>query len=233
MKMFTMFCLLFSSVTFANECADLSKCVEFVSKLTGKKYLYEGKLKGELQTSSNLQMTSENADNLFTYILSVNGYARVPTIEKDTYKIVEARDIRYQTTPTIHVDKDSTLQVPNTEDYYFMIYKFKNYQHGQLRQVSNSLRPFMSRYGRIIETSDLLSVQEVASKLSVALDFAKKFDRELSKEEIKKWEESEKERKDEKRKDREEERKLTHNEHSKKLDNKNLNNSEKDESTKN
>ena len=117
MKIFIMMLVMMSFNLQANECLELSKCIEHISKLTGKKYLYEGKLKGELQATTNLQIDSTNADTLFTYILNVNGYARVPTSEKDTYKIIEARDIRYSTTPAIHTDKSHAPNIVNNEDY--------------------------------------------------------------------------------------------------------------------
>lgn len=192
MKKLLFISILFSLNAFANECADLSKCVEYVSKLTGKKYIYGDSLKGGLQASSNFQITAENADTVFTSILNENGYSRVPTNDKDTYKIVSSRDMRYETLASVHVDKNTKLQVPNNEDYYMMFYKFKNYKHGQLRMTANSLRPFMSRYGRIIETGDLLAVQEKASKLQLVYEMATNNDREFSKEEIKKWESEEK-----------------------------------------
>ncbi|MGZ3787614.1 MAG: hypothetical protein ACXVLQ_03785 [Bacteriovorax sp.] len=194
MKKLFIISILFSLNAFANECIDLTKCVEHISKLTGKKYIYEESLKGGLQASSNFQITSENADTVFTSVLSANGYSRVPTNEKDTFKIVNSRDIRYETLPSINADKNTKLQVPNNDDYYMMFFKFKNYKHGQLRMTGNGLRPFMSRYGRIIETGDLLAVQEKASKLQLVYEIAKNNDRELSKDEILKWEIEEKER---------------------------------------
>jgi hypothetical protein len=207
MKLLTFALAFFSLSLLANECTDLNKCVEYISKLTGKKYLYEAKINGNLQFSSNFQITAENADNMFSYILSANGFARVPTSEKDTYKLVEARDIRYQTLPTINVDSATLPQVPSNEDYYVMTYLFKNHLHGQLRASANQLRPFMSRYGRIVETPQSVAVMEMASKLKTFYETIKANDRILTKEELKKFEEDELESKEERKAERKSEKK--------------------------
>lgn len=196
MKIF--FTLLLMSFTIhANECVELTKCIEHVSKLTGKKYIYDARsIKGGLQASSNLEINAENADTLFTYILDLNEYARVPTAEKDTYIIVQARDIRYQPVPTINVDAQTPPKVVPNYDYYMMSYKYKHFKDGQTRMASNSLRPFMSRYARVIEVGDTLTVQENSAKLAKAYEMIKSTDRELTKEELKRAKEWEAERKE-------------------------------------
>lgn len=176
-----------SSVMAASDCAELGKCIEQASKLTGKKYLFNGtKLQGSLKTSSNAEMTSENADTLISYILNMNDYARVPTAVKDTYMIVELNDIRYQTLPSINVDAQTAPSVPENYDYYNMTYKYKNFSQGQMREVANTLRPFMSKWGRIIEAkhTGTLVINETGSKLAKAYEMMKASDREWTKEEI-------------------------------------------------
>lgn len=169
----------------ANECTELVKCVEFVSKLTGKKYMFNKDFKGGLQTTPNVEITKENADTLFTRILELNGYVRVPTSVADTYSLIELRDIRYETLPVINVDMQSAPNLVENSDYYLMTYKFKYHTQGQLRETSNSIRPFMSRYGRIIEMKGrgVIIVQENASKLKQLYEIIKSADRELTKEE--------------------------------------------------
>lgn len=215
MKVLLSMLLLANFAVQANECVELTKCIEHVSKLTGKKYLYDARtVKGGLQSSSNTEITTENADTLFTYILDLNGYARVPTAEKDTYLIVESRDIRYQALPTIDVDSQNPPKIVPNYDYYMMNFKFKNFHQDQLRAAANSLRPFMSRYARTIELKGpgIVTVQETASKLIKAYEMIKSFDREFTKEEIKEYKEREAGRKKEDKKemkhdDKKEERK--------------------------
>jgi general secretion pathway protein D len=168
----------------ADNCQDLAKCVETVSQLTGKKYIYSGKLEGELKSSSNFAITAENADTMFSYILNASGYARIPTIEKDTFKIIMARDIRYESVSALKADLTTTPIFPASEDYVLLTYKFTNFKDGQPRELSNTLRPFMSRYGRIIELIDSVTIQEMATKLPQQLEFMRKIDHPLSKDEL-------------------------------------------------
>lgn len=210
MKLLLITLLLVSFGVHANECAELGKCVEYVSKLTGKKYLYDSRaVKGGMQTSSNVEINAQNADTLFTYILDMNGYARIPTAEKDTYLIVEARDIRYQAVPVVSTDTQTAPKLPQNYDYYLMNFKFKHFKHGQIRAAANSLRPFMSRYARTIELNvpGVLTIQETATKINSFYEMIKGFDRELTKDEMKKFAEEEKMRMEEKREERKEHRK--------------------------
>jgi type II secretory pathway component GspD/PulD (secretin) len=196
-----------SSSVFAGDCVEITKCIEQVSKLSGKKYIYDAKeIKGGVQETSNSQMTAENADTLFTYMLYLNGYARVPTIEKDTYMIINAHDIRYQAFPIINVDSKTAPTVLPNFDYYMMNFKFNHYDHRQMRDAANALRPFMSRYGRTVELTGTgtLAIQENASILARAYEIVKKFDRELTKEEIKKSEQIEAEEREERKEERKE-----------------------------
>lgn len=200
MKIFMMILLTISFNLHANECLELNKCIEYVSKLTGKKYIYDAKeVKGGFQATSNTQINDKNADNLFTYILEINGYTRVPTNENNTYLIVPTSDIRYQPTPTISVDSSNPPTILPNYDYYMMKFKFKNYKQGQMREASNSMRPFMSRYGRIIELkiAGVIAIQENAAQLVRAYEIIKSFDRILSKEEIQEQKEREIESKNE------------------------------------
>lgn len=196
MKIFLVTLMLMSFGAYANECVELVKCVEHVSKLTGKKYMYNKDFKGGLQVSPNMTITKENADTLFTRILEINGYARVPTTVPDTYTIIELRDIRYETLPTLTVDVQTPPTLTQNSDYYLMTYKFKFYDQGQLKETANSLRPFMSRFGRVIEFKGkgVLIIQENASKLNQLYEIIKGSDRELTKAEAKQMQDEEKKR---------------------------------------
>jgi general secretion pathway protein D len=204
-----LFISLFSFSSFAYNCPDLNVCVENISKLTNKKYITNEKLKGSADTTSNFEVTAENADTLLSQILQLNGYSRVPTDNKDVYLIVCSRDIRYYPGITYRADKNTTPAIPKNSDYSQLLYTFKHHLHGQSRDTANSLRPFMSRYGRIIEmkSSGTIVVHELNSLMPTVLEIARMNDRELSKDEIKKFEEQEKERKENMKAEKREERK--------------------------
>lgn len=203
MKLLLSVFLLVSFSVQANECLELSKCIEYLSKLTGKKYLFDAKeMKGGLQASSNLVITSDNADNLFTYILDMNGYSRIPMPEKDTYIIVPSKDMRYQALPIINVDSKTPPKLTANYDFYLMNFKFKNFEHGQLKGAANSIKPFISRYAMVIETGNTLAIQDNSMNLIKLYDLMKNFDQVQTKEEINNFKEK-KETKKETKKDHE------------------------------
>jgi hypothetical protein len=190
---------LFSINLMAVTCPDLNSCLENISKMTNKKYIFAEKIKGSIETSSNYQLTNENADVFLSHILQLNGYSRVPTEDKDTFLIVSSRDIRYYALNSYTADKIKTPTFPMTSDYSQLFYSFKNSSYGQPRFVANSLRPFMSRYARIIEMKNSVVIHELNTHMAMALEFARMNDRELTKEEIKKYEENEKFRREERK----------------------------------
>lgn len=184
------FCTLITSFTLSaksvqKSCAELKDCVDEVSKMTGVKYLYSGELKGKIVSSDNLELTNENADSLFSSILNENGYTRIKQ-EENTYLILSARDIRYQATPIVKASYDSVPSLPQNMDYYMMEYTLKNNQTKISSEITGALRPFISRYGRIIDmkTTGTLIVQDTAKNLTRLYELIKKMDIIPTKEQI-------------------------------------------------
>jgi general secretion pathway protein D len=206
-KVLIAFLLTFNAYSYS--CPDINSCVETLGKMSGKKYIFAEKIKGFVETTSNLEINADNADTFLTEILHLNGYSRVQTDNKDVYLIINSRDIRYYPHFSYVADKSSTPNFLKNWDYAQLVYKFKNHLQGQSREAANSLRPFMSRYGRIVELvgSGEVIIHELNITLPILLDIIKHADRELSKEEMKKFEENEKIRREERKEDKREERK--------------------------
>ncbi len=148
MKFLSIITLLFLAVPHYSQaatCSKLEKCVLLVSKLTNKKYLYPKELKGEVKLSENFKITAENADDFLSEALAYNGFTRVPT-NKDQWTVLNARDVRYVATPNYTYGKD---EIPNNYDHVMVNIKLKN-SH-LTSEIARNFRPFMSRYGRIID----------------------------------------------------------------------------------
>ena len=126
-------------------CQKLTACLDLVSKLTNKTYLYSDKLKGIVNSTPNFKLTETNADAFISNVLFNNGFTRVPDSAAD-YKVISARDVRYTPTPIINLKKD---ELPKNHDYIMAVIELK---HGsRSSEITRSFRPFMSRYGRIID----------------------------------------------------------------------------------
>ena len=107
------------SQEFAGVCPNLTACVEHVSKLTGKSYLLPTNFKGKTNASANLRLTKENAGLILSEILNEAGYTRL-SLSNGTYRVIPARDVRYNVTPEVFADKETAPVLPDLSDYYMM-----------------------------------------------------------------------------------------------------------------
>jgi general secretion pathway protein D len=103
-------------------------------------------------------ITVGDAWKAYLTALNINGYTLVKS--GSFYKIVQSRDIRY--TPTKIYTGTYT---PETENYVMRIITLKNVNS---TEVTRSFRPFMSRYGRIIDIkqTNTIIVQDTGSNIN-------------------------------------------------------------------
>jgi hypothetical protein len=134
---------------------DLTKHMQ---KLTGLNLILDKDIKGKISISSPTPITIGDAWKAYLQALSINGYSLVKS--GAYYTIVNNRDIRYSPT-TMYTG----TYTPNTENYVMQIIPLK---YVNSREVANSFRPFMSRYGRIIEIkqTNTVIVQETGTHIN-------------------------------------------------------------------
>lgn len=177
--------LLFSlPILAADRCENVPECIELNSKLTGIKYLYPKDLiskKNEL--NKEIEMTKENADSLLSEVLFQFEYLRLPTQVGGTWKIIAARDVRYAELPVYKGFKGNLPDFPKTVDFVSFIYK--GVKGGDVRSLARNIRPFLSRYGRVIDTSSqVITINDSLSNIRNIVEFLEHADRPLSKEEL-------------------------------------------------
>lgn len=134
---------------------DLTKHMQ---ELTGINLILDKDLKGKVSILAPTPITVGDAWKAYLTALNVNGYTLVKS--GAFYKIVQARDIRY--TPTkIYTGSFA----PDTENYVMKIIPLKNINS---TEVTRSFRPFMSRYGRIIDIrqTNTVIVQDTGSNIN-------------------------------------------------------------------
>jgi general secretion pathway protein D len=169
------------------KCNTLTKCAETVSQLTNRQYIFPGALKGKILGTEGVDFTAENADSLYSQILNENGYTRILLEDKKTYRIINARDVRYNPVPQVKSDYEKKPDLPNNTDYHMMSYQMRNPMVST--DVTRSLRPFMSRYGRIIDNklNGTLIVQDTAINLKRMYGLIKQMDNKPTREMRLKW----------------------------------------------
>ncbi len=138
--------------------ASLVDLTKHMQKLTGINLILDKDLKGKISIMAPSPITVGDAWKAYLTALNINGYTLVKS--GAFYKIVNARDIRY--TPTKIYTGNYT---PDTENYVMRILPLKNIDS---TEVTRSFRPFMSRYGRIIDIkqTNTIIVQDTGSNIN-------------------------------------------------------------------
>ena len=137
---------------------SLIEITKHMQKLVGINLILDKDLKGKITILAPTPITVGDAWKAYLTALNLNGYTLVKS--GSFYKIVKSRDIRY--TPTKIYTGTYT---PNTENYVMRILPLKNINSSE---ISRSFRPFLSRYGRIIDIkqTNTVIVQDTGSNIN-------------------------------------------------------------------
>lgn len=141
------------------ENVELEELTKQMQKLTGINLILDGKgLKGKITILAPQPITVGDAWKTYITALEINGFTLVPSGK--FYKIVSTRDIRY--TPTKIYTGNYT---PDTDNYVMRILPLKNIDS---TEVTRSFRPFMTRFGRIIDIkqTNTIIVQDTGSNIN-------------------------------------------------------------------
>lgn len=120
---------------------DIMEITKHMQKLTGINLILDKDVKGKVSISAPTPITVGDAWKAYLAALNMANFSLVKT--GAFYKIINARDIRY--TPTKIYTGNYT---PDTENYVMRVISLK---HVSAAEIARNFRPFMSRYGRIID----------------------------------------------------------------------------------
>jgi general secretion pathway protein D len=120
---------------------DIMEITKHMQKLTGINLILDKDVKGKVSIIAPTPITVGDAWKAYLAALNMAGYSLVKT--GAFYKVINARDIRY--TPTKIYTGNYT---PDTENYVMRVISLK---HVSAAEIARNFRPFMSRYGRIID----------------------------------------------------------------------------------
>ncbi len=164
-------------------CETLKLCADLVSKTLNQKYIFNKELKGKIFLTENFTVNKTNAEQVFSEALRLNGLARVK-IADGTYRIIHARDIRYHPVDIINVPNYNTDVIPNLSDYFMVNLSLMKHEYPS--EISRNLRPFVSRYGRIIsvEGNKEIIIQDTGHNLKRLVKLVSKLDRKLNDDEV-------------------------------------------------
>jgi general secretion pathway protein D len=121
--------------------ADIMELTKHMQRLTGINLILDKDVKGKVSIIAPTPITVGDAWKAYLTALNMAGYTLVKS--GAFYKVINARDIRY--TPTKIYTGNYT---PDTENYVMRVIALKNVSAAE---IARNFRPFMSRYGRIID----------------------------------------------------------------------------------
>lgn len=169
MKFLLVAALVFSFSAQANTCKRLVDCVTEASKLTGIKYIYPENLFTKEELNVELILNKENADTVLSEALNVYDYMKLPSKVENVWLIIHGRDIRYNSAlPVYKASKKITPDLPKNHDPIH--FEYQAAPGTEIGEIARNLRPFMSRYGRLIDLkSGMLIVIDRAAVVSQIL----------------------------------------------------------------
>lgn len=171
-------------------CNKLLDCMEIASKINGDKYYSSTDIKGHLNFI-NMKIDKNNVDSILSSALYDNGYIRVNEGE-GVYKVIKSRDARYNTFPLVSANKEEAPKLQNNYDFYMMEYKLDNPRSA--RVITKNLRPFLSRYGRVIapDGTKRIIVQDNSKNLNRIYKLVRNLDVKIDKESLRRIDKREK-----------------------------------------
>lgn len=142
---------------------EISDIVDFMSEITGKNIVLSQDVKGKITLTSSRPVSIEEAYNLFTLILAMNGYS-----------VIEDKNF-------VRVEQAANLNVLPAEakvysgEMEFYVYSAEN---SNAQELLNTLRPFLSRASKtsVNIQSNALIVYEIKANLSKIKEIIKLLD---------------------------------------------------------
>ncbi len=120
---------------------DIMEITRHMQKLTGINLILDKDVKGKVSITAPSPITVGDAWKAYLAALNMAGYTLVKS--GAFYKIINSRDVRYVPTEIY-----TGTYTPDTESHMMKVLSLKNVDAGE---ISRNFRPFMSRYGRIID----------------------------------------------------------------------------------
>ena len=169
--------LFFSSQVEAATCKKLNECVELNEKLTGEKIIFDKKLVPfTYELNKPIEINKSNADKTLSEALVIFGLTKIPTDIKNTSKIVQARDIRFETDlPSYTATRNKMPKLPDSKMPVKVTYQ--GVKGVDMEIIAQKVEPLLSRYGRVAPMRDgSIIVIDLANQVSKILPEIKKQD---------------------------------------------------------
>lgn len=168
------FCLLTSAIVQADDSwkinlknADIREFVTQVSAITGKSFIIDPRVKGDVTVVSNVNMDEESVYQLFLSVLQVHGYAAVSA--GSAIKIVQTVLAKQNSNPDDFVDDLESQE---------LVTRVITVSNAPSEEMVKVLRPLIPQYGHIAALSEpnVLIISDHASNINRLVEIINRVD---------------------------------------------------------
>jgi general secretion pathway protein D len=168
------FCLLTSAIAQADDSwkinlknADIREFVTQVSAITGKSFIIDPRVKGDVTVVSNVNMDEESVYQLFLSVLQVHGYAAVSA--GSAIKIVQTVLAKQNSNPDDFVDDLESQE---------LVTRVITVSNAPSEEMVKVLRPLIPQYGHIAALSEpnVLIISDHASNINRLVEIINRVD---------------------------------------------------------
>lgn len=174
-RLLTAFALLLAPLTlyadsFTLNLADteLRSVVSMVSKMTGKNFIVDPRVKGRVTVISPREMSRDEIYQVFLSVLSVHGFAAIP--DESVIKIVPEANAKQSAIPTV-----SGPNQANRDQFVTRVVPIENVSAAQMVPI---LRPLLPQPGHLsaYPATNVLIISDVAANIERVVDIIKNID---------------------------------------------------------
>ena len=147
--------------------ADIREVVTQISAITGKSFIIDPRVKGNVTVVSNTKMDSDTTYELFLSVLRVHGYAAVPS--GNVIRIVQQVLAKQSGNPGDFSDNTSS------EELVTQVISVRNTESAELVKI---LRPLIPQYGHIagLTSPNALIISDHASNIARLAEIVNRID---------------------------------------------------------
>ncbi len=148
--------------------ADIRELVTQVASITGKSFVIDPRVKGNVTVISNASLDQNSIYELFLSVLRVHGYAAVPT--GNVIKIVQQVLAKQSSNP-----KDFLTGNSNSEELITSVILVRNSPSAELVKI---LRPLIPQYGHVanIDQPNVLIISDHAENITRLVEIVERID---------------------------------------------------------
>jgi general secretion pathway protein D len=157
------------SYVFNMQDADIKTMIGTVSEVTGKNFIVDPNVKGKVTIISKKSMTDSEVYQTFLSLLDVHGYSVIPTVEKNTFKIVKGITAK-------------SKAVPNDPGNLFkgdqLVTRVIKIQHTEAMQLVQVLRPLVPQHAYLAGYADsnMIVVSDAANNIKRLVELVHRLD---------------------------------------------------------